>query len=468
MSSAEDDLQGGGQSFVSQSDSESDSLTEQAYEARFSRSNAPSPASDIGLMGNGSSEPEDRSGSLGNFSDEGAEYTEDEEVEVFSIGGSVSSVEAEVTVQDLNEPNGSVVTVKLPRVEGSSSGNTVLKFSLSLAESYTPAVEVVIDDENDEGDEEEPQADLAPVDGPSSDNTVLEPSLSPVENITAVEVVDEETWSTTPPISPCTTLNTLRTILEDPNEDEEPQESSSIPSSSSDNLSDTTAPATPTPVERSDHEGQDTLATFSSEAILRPDAQPEDEDVAELVESPPNVSQGMQGSLETPVAQPSESVQTPDSPSWKVVGQKGKGKATPPTTSLGLGASIWAKQQPSSSSLGFSNLECAEGESDRDDETGNKDKVDLNEPSVVNIDQGPDADDEREGEVADAEGQGSRKGKSRSRGHSWWMKKQPQDNHRNRGTAGWGMREAKRAREAAAQRQVNAESSTTCSRGHGH
>ncbi|RXW16607.1 hypothetical protein EST38_g9257 [Candolleomyces aberdarensis] len=87
----------------SQSDSESDSLTEQAYEARFSRSNAPSPASDIGFMGSGFSESEDRSGSFGNSSDESAEFTEDEEVEVVPIGGSVSSVEEEVTVQDVNE-----------------------------------------------------------------------------------------------------------------------------------------------------------------------------------------------------------------------------------------------------------------------------------------------------------------------------------------------------------------------------
>lgn len=80
---------------------------------------------------------------------------------------------------------------------------------MSPVESHTPAVEVVNDDEDDE---EEPQVDPAPVDGSSSDNTVLEPSRSPVENITAVEVVDEEPQSTTPPISPRTTLNTLQTI----------------------------------------------------------------------------------------------------------------------------------------------------------------------------------------------------------------------------------------------------------------
>ncbi|KAJ2936759.1 hypothetical protein H1R20_g358, partial [Candolleomyces eurysporus] len=328
------------------------------------------------------------------------------------------------------EPNGSESTVELPRVEGNSSGNTILEFSLSPVESYTPAVEVVNDDEADENDEE-PPADLDLVDGSSPDNTVLEPSLSPVENITAVEVVDEEPQSTTPPISPCTTLNTPKTILEDPDEEEEPQESS-IPSSPSDNLSDTTAHATPTPAERNDHEGQETLP---SEAILWADAQSEDEDVAEFVE-------GMRGSLE-------ELVQTPDSPSWKVVGQKGKGKATAPTSSLGLGASIWAKQQPSGSSLGFVNLECAEGESDRDDETGNKDEVEL------------DADEEREERVADAENQGSRKGKSRSRGHSWWMNRKPQE---NRGKVGWERREAKRAREAT--KQVNAEASTSGSRNH--
>ncbi|RXW17507.1 hypothetical protein EST38_g8342, partial [Candolleomyces aberdarensis] len=430
MPSVEDDMP----DLQSDSESESDSLTEQDYEA----------------------------------SDEGAEYTEDEDEDVVfalsirGIGGSVSSVEEEVIVQDVNVPNGSVPTVMLLRVKGDSSGNTILKFSLSPAESCTPAVEVANDDKDDE---EEPQADLAPVDGPSSDNTVLEPSLSPVENITAVEVVDEEPRSTTPPISPCTTLNTLQTILEGPEEDNKPQESSSIPSSSSDNLSDTTAPATPTPVERNNDEGQDTLAT-STEAILRSDAQPEDEDVIELVESPLSASQGTQGSLETQVAQLSESVQAPDSPSWKVVGQKGKGKATSPTTSVGLGASIWAKQQPSGSSLGFSYLECAEGESDRDDEIGNKDGVDLNEPPVVNADQDLNADDEREESVSGGEDQGSRKGKSRSRGHSWWMNRKPQDNQRSRGKAGWEMREAKRTREAANRRQVNAESSTTCSRNH--
>ncbi|KAJ2931098.1 hypothetical protein H1R20_g5978, partial [Candolleomyces eurysporus] len=207
-----------------------------------------------------------------------------------------------------------------------------------------------------------------------------------------------------------------------PDEDEEPQEFSSIPSSSSDNVSDTTAHATPTLVEQNDREGQYTLATFPSEALLWPDAQPEDGGVAELVECHSNVSQGTQGSLENLVAQPSDPVQTPDSPSWKVVGQKGKGKVTP-HNSLGLRASIWAKRQPSGSSLGFSNLKCAEGESDRDDDIGNKDEVDL------------DADKEREERVAFL-----------MMVILCMMLKIKA--HRNREKAGWKRREAKRAREA--------------------
>ncbi|KAJ2936742.1 hypothetical protein H1R20_g343, partial [Candolleomyces eurysporus] len=106
MSFEEDDLEDEIPPLISRSnsgseyESEYESDTEQAYEARFSRSNAPSPAGDIGLMVNGFSVSEDRSGSLGDSSDEGAELAEDED--------------EEVTAQDVNEPNGSVSTVELP------------------------------------------------------------------------------------------------------------------------------------------------------------------------------------------------------------------------------------------------------------------------------------------------------------------------------------------------------------------
>jgi hypothetical protein len=179
-------------------------------------------------------------------------------------------------------PSGSVPTVKLP-----SPGNTALKFSLSPVEKFTPAVEVVSDEEDDDEDDEEPQANLAlrnssdntvlkpslsPVEnystvevvsdeeddeeededdeepqadlafGNSSDNTVSKPSLSPVENYPTVEVVDEEDESTTPPMSPrC--LNAMRTIPE---------------GSENEDLSNTTV--SPTSMDRNMREDKDTLA----------------------------------------------------------------------------------------------------------------------------------------------------------------------------------------------------------------
>jgi hypothetical protein len=87
------------------------------------------------------------------------------------------------------------------------------------------------------------------------------------------------------------------------------------------------------------------------------------------------VSQEMQNILGTAIPHSNEPVQTAEYPEdgWQVVAPKGKGKAT-----QGLGASIWAKQTPSGSSLGFSHLECAEGESDSDDVIGKKGEANLN------------------------------------------------------------------------------------------
>ncbi|KAJ2915347.1 hypothetical protein MD484_g5065, partial [Candolleomyces efflorescens] len=447
MSPVEDDLKVEGLSFVSQSDS--DSLPEGAYEARFSR---PS----IGKMGSEFS----ASGSSTGSSEAGAESTEgDEEVGSSSgdseIAGPDYSDEEEVIADEIHS-RGFVPSVKLPH----TPGNTVLKSSLSPAEKITPAVEVAGDEEDDEV--EEPQAysalenssdnaalepSLSPAEYHSTvevvdeedrsqaniplDNTVLKPSLSPVENHSTVEVVDEEDESTTPPMSPRACLNTLRTIPED--------------SDDGGNLSDTTV--SPISKDRNTREDKDTLVRRVQSRLIAPLKEyPFDESM--------EGSQEMENLLGTQVSHSNQD-------GWRVVAPKGKGKAP---HDQGLGASIWAKQTPSGSSLGFSHLECAEGESDSDDVIGQKSEVnDLNESPAVDTSQDQDADEDCETTVADGENQGPmNKKKSRCRGSSWWFHKEPRENHRNRGKRGWERKEARRLRDEAAQsRKPGASSSAT-------